>query len=174
MNYKHLQITRCGLGAVVLVLLAIGYSRGTTFSVAYGVPGNPVTMEPDLYYNQNAAEGSGPWDQISTIFHAPVTTSDNREETGGPHLWRSGAGSGILWHHDSTGLLLSCACSRALFGRTGVPWPARLLAKASALNPTSSRKNPSPGPTLFSKTAVKRRGRLWRPSKSVFGLIGRI
>jgi hypothetical protein len=33
-------------------------------------------MEPDIYYNQNAPEGGGAWDQISTIFHAPVTTSD--------------------------------------------------------------------------------------------------
>lgn len=33
-------------------------------------------MEPDIYYNQNSAEGGGPWDRISTIFHAPVTTSE--------------------------------------------------------------------------------------------------
>jgi hypothetical protein len=48
-------------------------SAATLYSVYYG-PGSPITAEADTYYTQD--HGSA-WDGISTVFHAPVTTSDS-------------------------------------------------------------------------------------------------
>ncbi len=51
-------------------------SAATLYSVTYGA-GGPITKEADTYYNQTSGLDNGQWDQISTIFRAPVTTTDS-------------------------------------------------------------------------------------------------
>ena len=50
-------------------------SAASVYSVIYGA-GASVTKKADTYYNQISGLDNGQWDQISTVFNAPVTTTD--------------------------------------------------------------------------------------------------
>ena len=52
-------------------------SAASVFSVNYS-SASQITKEADTYYNTQSGLGDGQWDQISTIFHAPVTTNDGQ------------------------------------------------------------------------------------------------
>lgn len=64
-------------GLAILASCLVSRSYASTFSVTYGSTNIPVNMEPDTYYNIGTGDGTATWDQISTIFQAPVTTSDD-------------------------------------------------------------------------------------------------
>ncbi len=51
-------------------------TAATLYSVNYSTE-TAVTKEADLAYLQTSGPGNGQWDGISTIFHAPVTTSNS-------------------------------------------------------------------------------------------------
>ena len=61
--------------AVLASAMLGNLSAATLYSVSYGA-GASVTKEQDTYYNQTSGLDDGQWDNISTVFHAPVTTSD--------------------------------------------------------------------------------------------------
>jgi hypothetical protein len=68
------------ISKLLTVLLLIGACVGnvaaaTLYSVNYSTE-SAVTKEPDMAYLQTSGPGVGQWDGISTIFHAPVTTSN--------------------------------------------------------------------------------------------------
>jgi hypothetical protein len=72
----HLQplTVRPLLGIISLAILLPQTSVAAAFAVFMGVPGIPITVEPDTYYS--GIYNGGTWDGISTIFHAPVTVPD--------------------------------------------------------------------------------------------------
>jgi hypothetical protein len=57
------------------LILAGNAAAASVFSVNYS-SASTITKEADTYYNEQSGTGNGEWDQISTIFHVPVTTSD--------------------------------------------------------------------------------------------------
>lgn len=70
---KHTTISKILLSVGLCCLLDSALQAATTFSVNYS-GANTITSEPDSHYN--TGKNAGAWDQISTVFHAPVETSD--------------------------------------------------------------------------------------------------
>jgi MYXO-CTERM domain-containing protein len=72
-----IKSTKALLSTVAILFTSITSSQGaTTFSVNYGATASKITKSEDGYYNTTSGLNDGQWDQISTVFHAPVTTSD--------------------------------------------------------------------------------------------------
>lgn len=61
----------------ILAMFPLSRTEAATFSVSYDASSSSVTSEADPYYNQESGLDNHQWDGISTIFHAPVTTSNS-------------------------------------------------------------------------------------------------
>lgn len=69
-------IKRLSLATVLGFTTIAPMVRAASFSVSYGTLGAPVTKTADTYYNELSGLDNGQWDNISTVFHAPVTLSE--------------------------------------------------------------------------------------------------